>query len=101
LWRKNKKKLDVWKGGAISIAGRTTLINSSLSNSFIYDMSMYLLPKTMVDSLDNKQIRTFFWQGGGVKRKYHLVRWPILCKSKKERWFRYKGYQENELQFAV
>ena len=24
----------------------------------------------------------FFWQGGGTKRKYHLVRWETVCKSK-------------------
>lgn len=44
---------------------------------------MYLLPKTTVKSLD-KQRRTFFWQGGGQKRKYHLVKWEIICKSKKK-----------------
>lgn len=34
-----------------------------------------------MDSLD-KQRRTFFWQGGGQKRKYHLVKWELICKSK-------------------
>ena len=27
--------------------------------------------------------RTFFWQGGSHKRKYHLVRWEIINKSTK------------------
>jgi hypothetical protein len=49
LVEKNEKKLMVWKGGAMSIAGRTTLINSSLTSSAIYHMSMYLLPKTITD----------------------------------------------------
>lgn len=83
LESKNGKKLDIWKGGSMSIAGRTTLINSTLSNSLIYHLSMYLVPKTVVKDLD-KQRRTFFWQGGGQKRKYHLVRWEIICKSKKK-----------------
>ena len=78
-----RKKLAMWKGSSLSIAGRTTLINSSLSSSFIYHMSIYLLPKTIVESLD-KQIRTFFQQGGGTKRKYHLVRWGVICLSKKK-----------------
>jgi len=81
LMEKNEKKLKIWKGNSLSIAGRTTLINSSLSNAFIYHMSLYLLPKTVVDTLD-KQRRTYFWQGGGTKKKYHLVRWEIICKSK-------------------
>jgi hypothetical protein len=35
------KKLDVWQGGggSLSIGGRTILINTSLSNSMIYQMS--------------------------------------------------------------
>jgi hypothetical protein len=60
LKEKNGKKLDIWKGGTMSIADRTILINSSLTSTFIYHMSMYLLPKTMVKQLD-KQRRTFFW----------------------------------------
>ena len=68
LEERNEKKLATWKGKSLSIAGRATLINSSLSNSFIYHMSMYLLPKTTTDILD-RQRRTFFWQGGGHKKK--------------------------------
>lgn len=49
---RNGKKLDIWKGNAMSIAGRTTLINSSPSSSFVYHMSIYLFPKTVVDRLD-------------------------------------------------
>ena len=44
---------------------------------------MYLLPKIIIDALD-KQRRSFFWQGGGVKKKYHLVKWDSLCKSMKK-----------------
>lgn len=67
----------------MSIAGRSTLIKSSLNNAPIYRMSIYLLPKTIVNKLD-KIRRIFFWQGGGTKRKCHLVRWPKICKSKKK-----------------
>lgn len=28
--------------------------------------------------------RSFFWQGNSLKKKYHLVRWEIVCKSKKK-----------------
>jgi hypothetical protein len=44
LEEKSVKKLDVWQGGPMSYGGRTILINSSLTNSSIYDMSMFLLP---------------------------------------------------------
>ena len=36
LEERNEKKLATWKGKSLSIAGRTTLINSSLSSTFIY-----------------------------------------------------------------
>jgi hypothetical protein len=83
LLEKNAKRLDVWKGSTMSIAGRSTLISSSLNNAPIYHMSIYLLPKTVINEL-NKVRRTFFWQGGHTKRKYHLVKWPKVCKSKKK-----------------
>lgn len=82
------------KGGSMPIAGRTTLINSSMSNSFIYHMSMYWLPQTSINIL-NKQSRTFFWQGGGQRRKYHIVRWEVICKSKKKGGLRVKDIWKN------
>jgi hypothetical protein len=46
-------------------------------------MSIYLLPKTVAEVLD-KQRRVFFWQGGNTKKKYRLIKWDIICKSKKK-----------------
>lgn len=66
------------------MVGRTTLICASLNNSPMYHMSVYLLPKTTVKEID-KIRRTFFWPGGGTKRKYHLVKWAKICKHKKKR----------------
>jgi hypothetical protein len=57
-----EKKLDVWQGNATSIGGRTVLINASLSNSMIYHMSMFLLPKTSIKRMDKLRGK-FFWQG--------------------------------------
>jgi hypothetical protein len=67
LLEKSNKRLAIWKGGCMSIAARTILINSSLSNAPIYQMSIYLLLKTIVNRLD-KMRRTFFRQGGAPKR---------------------------------
>ena len=44
-------------------------------------MSVYLMPKTVSGKID-KIRRTFFWQGGGTKKKYHLIKWIKICKSK-------------------
>jgi hypothetical protein len=59
LLEKNAKRLDIWKGSSMSIAGRSTLITSSLNSAPIYHMSIYLLPKTMIKETD-KVRRTFF-----------------------------------------
>jgi hypothetical protein len=61
LVEKNNKKLDPWKGGMMSIAGRTVLINSSLSSSPIYHMSIYLLPKTIIAKMDKVGRKFFRW----------------------------------------
>ena len=45
-------------------------------------MSVYMTPKTVLGKLDEIR-RTFFWQGG-TKKKYHLVKWIKICKSKKK-----------------
>lgn len=46
LIEKCSKILDVWKGGSMTMAGRTTLICAILNNSPMYHISVYLLPKT-------------------------------------------------------
>lgn len=48
LIEKSAKKKDTWQGSCLSIAGRTTLINASLSNTPIYHMSLFLMPKTII-----------------------------------------------------
>jgi hypothetical protein len=47
----------------------------------MYNMSMYLLPKTTIEKLDMKR-KSFVWQGGGDTKKYHLVNWPRVCVEK-------------------
>jgi len=37
-------------------------------------MSMYLIPKMVIKSMDRTRKR-FFWQGGGTKKKYHFLKW--------------------------
>lgn len=62
------KTLDGWKGSALSIGGRLTLLMACLSNIPIYCMSMYLLPKTIIKRMDKTRKR-FMWQGGSMKKK--------------------------------
>jgi hypothetical protein len=93
LEEKTAKILDACQGNSLSIAGKTILINYGLSNSSIYHMSMFLLPKTVMHRMD-KGRRKFFWQEGHLKKKYHLVRWKKICRSKKKGGLRIKDLRK-------
>jgi hypothetical protein len=80
---KLKKKLEGWEGYSSSIGGRFSLIQSSPSSTLIYHMSMYMLPMTNLVNL-TKIIRQFFWEGTGEKKKYHLVKWDLVCTPRKK-----------------
>jgi hypothetical protein len=64
---KLRKKLDGWVGYSSSIGGRFSLIQSSLSSTLIYHMSIYLLPLTNLENL-TKIIRKFSGRVLGRKR---------------------------------
>jgi hypothetical protein len=61
--KKGAKKPDIWQGNSLSIAGRTTLINSSLNNSTIYHMSMFMLPKTVIKEWIKVEENSFSKEG--------------------------------------
>jgi hypothetical protein len=70
LLEKGNKRLDVWKSGHLSIVGRSTLISASLTNAPIYHMSVYLLPKSTINTMD-KTRRTF--SGKAVELKRNII----------------------------
>ena len=65
----------------MSLAGRKVLIDSSLNGIYTYYMSMFRFQRTFIETLVKIQ-RRFFWQGGHSVRKYHMVKWDILCRPK-------------------
>ena len=75
------KRLDGWKGSVLSLGDRLTPINFCLSNLPVYVMSMYWLPVSTIEKMDSVRKR-FFWQGGSLKKKYHLVKWTKISKPK-------------------
>ncbi|GLU22240.1 hypothetical protein SLE2022_383300 [Rubroshorea leprosula] len=75
------KKLSSWKGRYLSQGGRITLINSVLSSLPVFLMSVYLIPKGTINSID-KIRRNFLWGGEGGERKINWVKWDMICKDK-------------------
>jgi hypothetical protein len=85
LDEKMLRRLDGWKGSALSLGGRL-LLNSSLSSIPTCYMSMHLLPKTILKKMDRTR-KLFFWQGEEKRRN---IIWLNGSKSpslnKKEAW---------------
>ena len=85
LWdpviEKCKKNLSFWKKRYLSIGGRITLINACLSNLLVYYMSLFKMPKVVIERLDRIR-RDFLWDGQGDKKKLHLMKWSEVIKPK-------------------
>ena len=59
-------------------AGKLIMIKSILSALPIYQSSLLLAPKSIMDQI-SKLIRDFFWRGGkGNQNRLHLVNWDIV-----------------------
>ena len=68
------KRLAGWKTKYLSLAGRATLIQATLTSIPAYVMQSARLPRSLCDDLDRK-FRRFLWGGSNSQRKPHLVRW--------------------------
>jgi hypothetical protein len=75
------KILAGWKGRFLSLGGRLTLLNSSLSNVPLYMLSIYPAPKSVTRKLDLLRKR-LLWQGGSQAKRMHLVNWNTVCSPK-------------------
>lgn len=72
-----------WKQQYLSFGGRLTLVNSVLDGIPTYLMSLIPMPASLEKNID-KIRRQFLWEGNVEKRKFHLVKWSIVTKHKKE-----------------
>jgi len=80
------KRLAGWKAKCLSLAGRVTLIQSTITAIPAYVMQTAKLPRSLCDELDGK-IRRFLWGGSMMQRKPHLVAWEVSRKRReKEAW---------------
>lgn len=78
-----KKILQNWKGHILSIGGKLTLISSVLSPIPLYILSIFKIPKYVIQQLDRIRCR-FLWQGSSKSmKKYALVNWTLACLSTK------------------
>ena len=77
---KLKAKIASWGGHWLTTVEKIVLIKSTLSALPIYQSSLLLAPKLIVDQI-SKLIRDFLWQGGKWNQNcLHLVNWDTIKK---------------------
>jgi hypothetical protein len=72
-----EKKLSSWKGKYLSMGGHLVLINSVLSSLPMFILSLFKIPKGVLEKIDYFRSR-FFWQNDSQKKKYRLMKWDIV-----------------------
>nr|GEW65867.1 putative RNA-directed DNA polymerase, eukaryota, reverse transcriptase zinc-binding domain protein [Tanacetum cinerariifolium] len=78
---KLKSRLSKWKLKTLFIGGRLTLLKSVLGFTPIYSMSLYKVPKSVLNSME--VIRRNFFNGiQGEERKITWVKWSKMLASK-------------------
>ncbi|GJX85135.1 hypothetical protein Tco_0335909 [Tanacetum coccineum] len=79
---KLKSRLSKWKLKTLSIGGRFTLLKSVLSSTPIYNMSLYKVPKVVVNTMES--IRRNFFNGiQENEKKIAWIKWTKVLAPKK------------------
>ncbi|GJZ23378.1 RNA-directed DNA polymerase, eukaryota [Tanacetum coccineum] len=74
-------RLSKWKLKTLSIGGRLTLLKSVLGSSPIYNMSLFKVPKSVLNKMENLR-RNFFNGAQEGDRKIAWVKWHTVLAAK-------------------
>uniref|UniRef100_A0A5B6YUZ1 Reverse transcriptase domain-containing protein n=1 Tax=Davidia involucrata TaxID=16924 RepID=A0A5B6YUZ1_DAVIN len=77
------KKASHWTSKFLSYAGRLQLVSSVLYSVQIYWSSIFVLPKSVLKSIE-RVMRNYLWSGVEMKSTKAKVAWKDICKPKKE-----------------
>ncbi|KAF7840012.1 reverse transcriptase [Senna tora] len=78
LLTKVQNRIDNWSNRFLSLAGKTTLINSVISPIITFHTNTAILPSKTCKIID-KNIRDFFWSSASNKKKIHTIAWNKVC----------------------
>jgi len=78
-----EKRLQKWKRACLSKGGRLTLIQAVLYSIPSYYMSLFRMPISVVDKVE-QLMRNFLWEGVDEGKKNHLVKWERVIRAKEE-----------------
>lgn len=83
LTEKVKNRLGDWKNKSLSSAGRLQLVISVLSSMHVYWSSMFILPASIIKSIE-KLLRGFLWCQGDLRYGKAKVEWNTVCLPKED-----------------
>ncbi|GAU36566.1 hypothetical protein TSUD_277720 [Trifolium subterraneum] len=77
------KRINSWRGRALSKAGKEIMIKSVLQAIPSYVMSMFILPASLIDDIE-KMINAFWWRSGNTNNNnntkgIHWLAWERLA----------------------
>ncbi|GAU39610.1 hypothetical protein TSUD_276500 [Trifolium subterraneum] len=76
------KRINSWRGCALSKAGKEIMIKSVMQAISSYVMSMFVLPTSLIDDIE-KMINAFWWRGGNNNNNnnkgIHWLAWERLA----------------------
>ncbi|XP_073004935.1 uncharacterized protein [Typha latifolia] len=72
-----------WKRNTLSLAGRITLVQSTLLTLPYYWLGATWIPDSILETI-MKIARAFIWEKGEGHRGLHLLRWETMTKAKQE-----------------
>ncbi|CAJ2672830.1 unnamed protein product [Trifolium pratense] len=71
------KRINSWRGRALSRAGKEVLIKSVLQSIPSYVMSVYIIPETTIKEIE-RMFNSFWWGGGSNNRGIKWLVWDRM-----------------------
>jgi len=88
-----EKRLVGWKCSCLSLAGRLTLIQSTVCAIPTYVKQTARIPRSTCYEIVRK-IRRFLWGGTGLDRRIHLAPWALVTRAVNEGGLRIRAMRD-------
>jgi hypothetical protein len=77
------KRINSWRGRALSRAGKEVMIKSVLQAIPTYIMSIYLIPDSTIKEIE-RLMNSFWWGGGANNKGIRWLAWDRMTLPKKQ-----------------